>query len=112
MRRAVVGGIALASAFVFGALPANAQTQRWFRGNTHTHTLNSDGDSPPDSVARWYRDHGYGFLFITDHETLTDPAPLNARFGKARRVSVDSGTGGHAARHRFGARGRRSDRRT
>lgn len=82
MRGAVVGGIALASAFVFGALPANAQTQRWFRGNTHTHTLNSDGDSPPDSVARWYRDHGYGFLFITDHETLTDPAPLNARFGK------------------------------
>jgi hypothetical protein len=82
MRGAVVGGIALASAFVFGALPANAQTQRWFRGNTHTHTLNSDGDSPPDSVARWYRDHGYAFLFITDHETLTDPAPLNARFGK------------------------------
>jgi hypothetical protein len=63
------------------AAPASAQT-RWFRGNTHTHTLNSDGDSPPDSVARWYRDHGYSFLFITDHEKLTDPAPLNERFGK------------------------------
>jgi hypothetical protein len=61
--------------------PAQAQA-RWFRGNTHTHTLNSDGDSPPDSVARWYRDHGYSFLFITDHEKLTDPAPLNERFGK------------------------------
>src|SRR6185436_11924754 len=55
---------------------------RWYRGNTHTHTLNSDGDSPPDSVARWYRDHGYSFLFITDHEKQTDPAPLNAKFGK------------------------------
>jgi hypothetical protein len=56
--------------------------RRWYRGNTHTHTLNSDGDSPPDSVARWYRDHGYSFLFITDHEKLTDPAPLNERYGK------------------------------
>lgn len=60
----------------------SAQATHWFRGNTHTHSLNSDGDSPPDSVARWYRDHGYSFLFITDHETLTDPAPLNAKFGK------------------------------
>jgi len=56
--------------------------QHWYRGNTHTHTLNSDGDSPPDSIARWYRDHGYAFLFITDHEKITDPAPLNARYGK------------------------------
>jgi hypothetical protein len=64
------------------ALASTAAAQgKWFRGNTHTHTLNSDGDSPPDSVARWYRDHGYQFLFITDHEKQTDPAPLNAKFG-------------------------------
>ena len=63
-------------------IAAVAQGQaKWFRGNTHTHTLNSDGDSPPDSAARWYRDHGYQFLFITDHEKQTDPAPLNALFG-------------------------------
>jgi hypothetical protein len=61
---------------------AHAQASHWFRGNTHTHTLNSDGDSPPDSAARWYRDHGYAFLFITDHETLTAPGPLNERYGK------------------------------
>lgn len=60
---------------------ASAQGSHWFRGNTHTHTLQSDGDSPPDSVARWYRDRGYNFLFITDHEKLTDPAPLNGRYG-------------------------------
>ena len=63
------------------AVSGEAQAQHWYRGNTHTHTLNSDGDSPPDSVARWYRDHGYQFLFITDHEKQTDPAPLNARLG-------------------------------
>ena len=24
---------------------------RWFKGNTHTHTTNSDGDAPPEQVA-------------------------------------------------------------
>lgn len=68
--------LALAAALVV-AEPAAAQ--RWYRGNTHAHTAESDGDSPPDSVARWYRDARYDFLFITDHERITDPAPLNAR---------------------------------
>jgi len=72
--------VALMSWLTARATPTHAQT-KWFRGNTHTHSLNSDGDSPPDSLARWYRDHGYSFLFITDHETLTDPEPLNRRFG-------------------------------
>ena len=66
--------VALMSWLTARATPTHAQT-KWFRGNTHTHSLNSDGDSPPDSLARWYRDHGYSFLFITDHETLTDPEP-------------------------------------
>ena len=64
---------------------------RWFRGNTHAHTSNSDGDSPPDSVARWYRDAGYEFLFITDHERITDPAPLNARFGAPGKFVLIAG---------------------
>lgn len=43
----------------------------WYRGNTHTHTNESDGDSTPVEVARWYRDHGYDFLVITDHDKIT-----------------------------------------
>lgn len=68
----------------FGSI-AEAQgmpAERWYRGNTHSHTTRSDGDSPPDSVVRWYRDNNYHFLFITDHETLTDPAPLQLEAGK------------------------------
>lgn len=53
-------------------------TQRWYRGNTHTHTLNSDGRASPYAVARWYREHGYQFVVITDHEHLTDVDTLNA----------------------------------
>jgi hypothetical protein len=43
----------------------------WLKGNTHTHTLESDGDSTPAEVVRWYREHGYDFLVITDHDKLT-----------------------------------------
>lgn len=48
----------------------------WYKGNTHTHTTESDGDTPPAEVTRWYRDHGYAFLVLSDHNTLTDPATL------------------------------------
>jgi len=72
---------------VLGAVPASrAQSggfrfetrdtagREWFKGNTHTHTLESDGDSSPELVARWYRDNGYNFLVLSDHNVLTDPA--------------------------------------
>ena len=43
---------------------------RWFRGNTHTHTLWSDGDAPPETVVAWYVDHGYQFLVLSDHNLM------------------------------------------
>jgi len=49
---------------------------RWFKGNTHSHTKMSDGDSPPEVVARWYKEHGYRFLVLSDHNVFTDPAGL------------------------------------
>jgi hypothetical protein len=77
---------------VFGA-PAFAQqpAARWYKGNTHTHTLNSDGDSTPDEVVRWYRENGYNFVFITDHEYVTPVAPLNELLGKPGAFLVLSG---------------------
>lgn len=49
--------------------PARAQPQqaRWYKGNTHTHTINSDGDSAPDTVVRWYKEHGWNFVVLSDH---------------------------------------------
>jgi hypothetical protein len=44
--------------------------ETWWRGNTHTHTLWSDGDDFPEAVADWYKRNGYHFLAITDHNTL------------------------------------------
>ena len=49
---------------------------RWYKGNTHTHTTESDGDSSPEYVANWYRNQGYDFLVLSDHNVFTDPATL------------------------------------
>lgn len=43
---------------------------RWWKGNTHTHTWWSDGDSPPENVAAWYREHDYDFLVLSDHNIM------------------------------------------
>ena len=45
---------------------------QWFKGQTHAHTTNSDGDDLPRRVVRWYRDHNYNFLVITEHDTITN----------------------------------------
>lgn len=71
---------------------AAAQGQlRWYKGNTHTHTLNSDGDSPPDEVARWYREHGYQFVVLTDHNFLTSVDGLNALMGADEQFLIVRG---------------------
>jgi hypothetical protein len=78
--------------FLFGVVPTTSKAQtQWFKGNTHSHTLNSDGDSTPDDVAKWYREHGYDFLFITDHDMVTDVNPLNALFGGGGQFLVIRG---------------------
>jgi predicted metal-dependent phosphoesterase TrpH len=53
--------------------PQDTAGTTWFKGNTHTHTLESDGDSPPEEVAAWYRNRGYNFLVLSDHNVRTDP---------------------------------------
>jgi hypothetical protein len=75
-----------------GAQPAPVGSpNRWFKGNTHTHTLNSDGDSTPDDVVRWYREHGYHFVVLTDHNFLTSVDGLNALHGASQKFLVVKG---------------------
>ena len=58
------------------------------KGNIHTHTNLSDGDHPPDQVYAWYRERGYSFLAITDHNTLTEPSRFRALERKKRFVMI------------------------
>ena len=94
---------ALALVFVFALSVAGAAVSfkqqtaapqpasRWYKGNTHTHTLNSDGDSTPDDVVRWYREHGYQFVVLTDHNFLTSVDGLNALHGADEKFLVVKG---------------------
>lgn len=50
----------------------------WVKGSLHIHTANSDGDSSPQEVAEWYREHGYRFIAISDHGNMTDPTGLGS----------------------------------
>jgi len=83
--------LVLILAAAFAASSFGQAKLKWYKGNTHTHTLNSDGDSTPDDVVKWYRQHGYQFVFITDHEYVTNVAPLNDLFGKTDAFLVISG---------------------
>lgn len=80
------------------AAPANPTTPPRFaeeydvstfqKGNIHTHTTWSDGDHPPQDVYAWYRDRGYNFLAITDHNGLTDPATFKLLERKKKFVMI------------------------
>ena len=50
--------------------PPAAGAVRWWKGNLHTHTFWSDGDDFPEMVADWYRERGYHFLALSDHNVL------------------------------------------
>ena len=43
----------------------------WFKGNIHTHTTKSDGDADPEVVVKWFMEHGYDFLVLSDHNHRT-----------------------------------------
>ncbi len=44
---------------------------RWWKGNTHTHTFWSDGQDYPEMVTDWYKQNGYNFLTLSDHNVLS-----------------------------------------
>lgn len=64
---AVLGSVS----FVTAQDPLSGEL-RWFKGNLHTHSLWSDGDEFPEMIADWYVQHGYNFLALSDHNTLSD----------------------------------------
>jgi len=55
------------------SLPPFGQPGRWFKGNLHTHTTQSDGKLTPAESMQWHAERGYHFLGITDHNRLTNP---------------------------------------
>jgi uncharacterized protein (TIGR03437 family) len=64
----------------------------WYRGSTHTHTNNSfDGESSPAAVAARYKQLGYNFVLVTDHNKHTSIDDVNAQVGEPGRFLVMRG---------------------
>jgi len=63
-----------------------AGSYHWYKGNTHCHTIMSDGKNTPADVIAAYHAHGYNFLAITDHnlllktDTVKKPSPMRKDF--------------------------------
>src|SRR5688500_2267463 len=61
---------------------------RWWKGNLHTHSLWSDGDDYPEMIAEWYKQRGYHFLALSDHNILSD---------QERWIDLEKSRGGELA---------------
>ncbi|MCI2048767.1 MAG: CehA/McbA family metallohydrolase [Lachnospiraceae bacterium] len=48
-----------------------------YKGNLHSHTVNSDGRLTPEEAVSLYRSRGYSFLCFSEHDRYTD---LRSRF--------------------------------
>ena len=48
-------------------LTAFGREGRFLRGNLHCHSTRSDGQLTPEAVCRFYREHGYDFISLSDH---------------------------------------------
>ena len=48
------------------------QPGQWYRGNTHSHSTESDGKLPVADRFAAYREEGYDFLVLTDHRKVND----------------------------------------
>lgn len=46
----------------------------WFKGNTHIHSIASDGGMPVHEIAELYSSAQYDFIFLTDHWVSPDLA--------------------------------------
>jgi acetyl esterase/lipase len=80
---------------------ANRPASRWYKGNTHAHSLWDNGDALPELAAEWYRSRGYDFVALSDHNDqnaltekerwipvgteATDPVPPSVLDELARR---------------------------
>ncbi len=90
-RAVILASLVLAWIVGSGVLPSQPTELSWYKGKLHTHTINSDGDSSPDTVARWYKEHRYHFLALTDHNYLTEPQGLSSLLGASERFLLITG---------------------
>jgi hypothetical protein len=58
------------------ANPYGPAPQRWWRGQLHVHTTNSDGADSPAATIAFYERLGYDFIALTDHNAVPSAADM------------------------------------
>lgn len=83
--------------------PAFARPGRFFRGNLHTHSTNSDGALEPGEVCRRYSEAGYDFLCMSDHFIGRYGYPItDTRAHRTNRFTTILGAEVHTGRMKNG----------
>ena len=67
----------------------------WKKGNLHTHSLWSDGDDYPEMIMEWYKQNGYQFVGLSDHNILQEGekwsrvtrSPQNGLYTVGRKIA-------------------------
>lgn len=72
------------------SIPEANAAPRWWKGNLHTHSLWSDGNDFPEMISDWYRQRGYHFLAISDHNVLQEGARWMALKSIQSRAAKDA----------------------
>lgn len=66
----------------------NSDQEYWFKGNLHTHSYWSDGNDFPEMIMKWYKEQGYDFLALSDHNILAEGEKwLNIAKGSAAETN-------------------------
>ncbi|MDD4890020.1 MAG: hypothetical protein PHU85_08825 [Phycisphaerae bacterium] len=79
---------------------AGLNFDKFHKGNTHIHTTNSDGGWSPDEAIARYRDAGYGFIAVTDHNVVTRLEDRSTKdFCLIDSVEIDRSGPGWRTRH-------------
>jgi len=77
------------------AAPSQPGPAAWYKGVVHAHANWGAPQLPttsPDVVVRWYREHNYNFVSVTDLNYFTPPEGLKALFDAPGRFLVVPGT--------------------
>jgi hypothetical protein len=70
--------------------PPPAPASKYWKGNLHTHSLWSDGDDFPDMIVDWYKQHGYQFLALTEHNVIAEGEKwVDAEANATRKAAVE-----------------------
>ena len=79
-------------AVLAGCSAQTNDSKSWFKGNLHTHSLWSDGDDYPEMIIGWYKERGYNFVALSDHNVLAEGE---------RWIDAASSRGGMQALNRY-----------